>query len=128
MGEWVEMWGALGQCGGAARSPPPKTVLQCAAASGGRRSSSRHQHQQAKHSTGAARGAAQQPRANHATRTTDPSRHDAAGGLVRQVNIALKLFAKIRPSALLVVMSVVAGFVLVGRLLPLLNMQTALGA
>jgi type II secretory pathway component PulF len=52
----------------------------------------------------------------------------AAGAFDRQVNNSLKLFTKILPIALLLVMSVVAGFVLVGMLLPLLNMQTALGA
>jgi type II secretory pathway component PulF len=58
----------------------------------------------------------------------EPMLMHAAGAFDRQVNNSLKLFTKILPIALLLVMSVVAGFVLVGMLLPLLNMQTALGA
>ncbi len=58
----------------------------------------------------------------------EPMLMHAAGAFDRQVNNSLKLFTKILPIALLLVMSVVAGFVLIGMLLPLLNMQTALGA
>jgi general secretion pathway protein F len=51
----------------------------------------------------------------------------AAGAFDRQVNTSLKIFIKILPPVLLVVMAVAAAFVLVAILLPLMEMQRALG-
>ncbi|MFM1831460.1 MAG: ral secretion pathway protein [Planctomycetota bacterium] len=52
----------------------------------------------------------------------------AANAFDRQVNASIKLFTKALPPVLLVFMAIVAGFVLAGILLPLLQMQSALGA
>ncbi len=51
----------------------------------------------------------------------------AAGAFDRQVNTSLKIFIKILPPVLLVVMALAAAFVLVAILLPLMEMQRALG-
>jgi len=51
----------------------------------------------------------------------------AAGAFDRQVNNSIKLFTKALPPVLLVVMAVVAAFVLIAILLPLLEMQSAIG-
>jgi type II secretory pathway component PulF len=52
----------------------------------------------------------------------------AAGAFDRQVNASLKIFSKAFPPLLLVVMAVVAAFVLAAIILPLLEMQQAIGA
>lgn len=51
----------------------------------------------------------------------------AAGAFDRQVNTSLKIFIKILPPVLLVIMAVAAAFVLIAILLPLMEMQRALG-
>jgi len=51
----------------------------------------------------------------------------AASAFDRQVNTSIKIFTKALPPVLLVFMAVIAGFVLAGILLPLLQMQEALG-
>lgn len=51
----------------------------------------------------------------------------AATAFDRQVNNSLKVFTKALPPILLIVMGLVAGFVLLGILLPLLNLQAAIG-
>lgn len=57
----------------------------------------------------------------------EPMLMHAAGAFDRQVNNSLKVFTKALPPVLLIVMGLVAGFVLLGILLPLLNLQSALG-
>lgn len=52
----------------------------------------------------------------------------AAGAFDRQVNASLKIFSKAFPPLLLVIMAVVAAFVLAAIILPLLEMQQAIGA
>ncbi len=52
----------------------------------------------------------------------------AAGAFDRQVNASLKVFTSVLPPLLIVIMAVVASFVLAGMLLPILQMQEALGA
>lgn len=51
----------------------------------------------------------------------------AATAFDRQVNQSLKVFTKALPPILLIVMGLVAGFVLLGILLPLLQLQAAIG-
>jgi type II secretory pathway component PulF len=51
----------------------------------------------------------------------------AAGAFDRQVNSSLKVFTKALPPVLLCIMAVVAGFVLAGILLPLLQAQSLAG-
>jgi type II secretory pathway component PulF len=51
----------------------------------------------------------------------------AASAFDRQVNTSIKIFTKALPPVLLVFMAIIAGFVLAGILLPLLQMQEALG-
>lgn len=51
----------------------------------------------------------------------------AAGAFDRQVDNSIKLFTKALPPLLLVVMAVIAAFVLTAILLPLLEMQSAIG-
>jgi type II secretory pathway component PulF len=51
----------------------------------------------------------------------------AAGAFDRQVNASIKVFTKALPPVLLVFMAIIAGFVLAGILLPLLQLQSALG-
>ncbi|MSQ90092.1 MAG: hypothetical protein EXS01_01685 [Phycisphaerales bacterium] len=51
----------------------------------------------------------------------------AANAFDRQVNQSLKVFTKALPPILLISMGVVAGFVLLGILLPLLQLQSAIG-
>jgi type II secretory pathway component PulF len=51
----------------------------------------------------------------------------AAAAFDRQVNTSLKIFTKALPPVLIVVMAVVAGFVLMGIMLPLLELQKTLG-
>ena len=51
----------------------------------------------------------------------------AAGSFDRQVNNSLKLFTRILPTVLLVVMAVVAVFVLAAILLPILELQQSVG-
>jgi type II secretory pathway component PulF len=51
----------------------------------------------------------------------------AAGAFDRQVDNSIKLFTKALPPFLLVVMAVIAAFVLTAILLPLLEMQSAIG-
>jgi type II secretory pathway component PulF len=51
----------------------------------------------------------------------------AATAFDRQVNNSIKIFTKALPPVLLVFMAVIAGFVLAAILLPLLQMQSALG-
>jgi type II secretory pathway component PulF len=51
----------------------------------------------------------------------------AAGAFDRQVNTSLKIFTKLLPPVLLVIMALAAAFVLAGILLPLLEMQKSLG-
>ncbi|MDA1008844.1 MAG: type II secretion system F family protein [Planctomycetota bacterium] len=53
---------------------------------------------------------------------------NAATAFDRQVNSSLKVFTAILPPILIICMAVVASFVLAGMLLPLLQMQEALGA
>ncbi|MFM9180328.1 MAG: type II secretion system F family protein [Phycisphaerales bacterium] len=57
----------------------------------------------------------------------EPMLLHAAGAFDRQVNTSLKLFSKLLPPVLLVFMAMIAAFVLAGILLPLLEMQKALG-
>ncbi len=52
----------------------------------------------------------------------------AAGSFDRQVNNSLKLFTRILPTILLVVMALVASFVLAAILLPIIELQKAAGA
>ncbi len=52
----------------------------------------------------------------------------AAGSFDRQVNNSLKLFTRILPTILLVVMALVASFVLAAILLPIIKLQQAAGA
>jgi general secretion pathway protein F len=52
----------------------------------------------------------------------------AASAFDRQVNASLKIFSKAFPPLLLVIMAVVAAFVLAAIILPLLEMQQAIGA
>lgn len=51
----------------------------------------------------------------------------AATAFDRQVNSSIKIFTKALPPVLLVFMAIIAGFVLAAILLPLLQMQSALG-
>jgi type II secretory pathway component PulF len=51
----------------------------------------------------------------------------AAGSFDRQVNNSLKLFTRVLPSILLVVMAVIASFVLAGILLPIMQLQQTAG-
>jgi type II secretory pathway component PulF len=51
----------------------------------------------------------------------------AAGAFDRQVANSIKIFTKSLPPVLLVFMAVIAAFVLVAILLPLLEMQSAIG-
>ncbi len=51
----------------------------------------------------------------------------AAGAFDRQVNNSIKVFTKALPPVLLVFMAIIAAFVLAGMLLPLLNMNSAIG-
>ncbi len=51
----------------------------------------------------------------------------AATAFDRQVNSSIKIFTKALPPILLVVMAIIAGFVLAGILLPLLQLQSSLG-
>ena len=57
----------------------------------------------------------------------EPMLMHAANAFDRQVNNSLKVFTKALPPILLIVMGLVAGFVLLGILLPLLNLQAAIG-
>jgi len=57
----------------------------------------------------------------------EPMLIHAAGAFDRQVNNSLKVFTKALPPVLIIIMGIVAGFVLLGILLPLLNLQSALG-
>jgi type II secretory pathway component PulF len=52
----------------------------------------------------------------------------AAGSFDRQVNNSLKLFTRVLPTILLVVMALVASFVLAAILLPIIELQKAAGA
>ena len=52
----------------------------------------------------------------------------AAGSFDRQVNNSLKLFTRILPTILLVVMALIASFVLAAILLPIIELQKAAGA
>lgn len=52
----------------------------------------------------------------------------AAGSFDRQVNNSLKLFTRILPTILLIVMALVASFVLAAILLPIIELQKAVGA
>jgi type II secretory pathway component PulF len=51
----------------------------------------------------------------------------AAGSFDRQVNNSLKIFTRILPTILLVVMALVASFVLAAILLPIIELQDAFG-
>jgi type II secretory pathway component PulF len=51
----------------------------------------------------------------------------AATAFDRQVNSSIKIFTKALPPVLLVFMAIIAGFVLAGILMPLLQLQSALG-
>jgi type IV pilus assembly protein PilC len=51
----------------------------------------------------------------------------AATAFDRQVNSSIKIFTKALPPILLVFMAIIAGFVLAGILMPLLQLQSALG-
>jgi len=51
----------------------------------------------------------------------------AAGSFDRQVNNSLKLFTRVLPSILLVLMAVIASFVLAGILLPIMQLQQTAG-
>ena len=51
----------------------------------------------------------------------------AATAFDRKVNASIKLFTKALPPVLLIIMAVIAGFVLAAILLPLLQLQSALG-
>ncbi|MCE9619399.1 MAG: type II secretion system F family protein [Planctomycetes bacterium] len=51
----------------------------------------------------------------------------AATAFDRQVNTSIKIFTKALPPILLVFMAIIAGFVLAGILMPLLQLQSALG-
>jgi general secretion pathway protein F len=51
----------------------------------------------------------------------------AAGSFDRQVNNSLKLFTRILPTVLLIVMALVASFVLSAILLPIIELQKAVG-
>ena len=51
----------------------------------------------------------------------------AATAFDRQVNSSIKIFTKSLPPILLVIMAMIAGFVLAGILMPLLQLQSALG-
>ena len=57
----------------------------------------------------------------------EPMLIHAAGAFDRQVNTSLKIFTKLLPPVLLVFMALIAAFVLAAILLPLLEMQKALG-
>lgn len=57
----------------------------------------------------------------------EPMLMHAAGAFDRQVSNSIKIFTKSLPPVLLVVMACVAAFVLVAILLPLLEMQNAIG-
>lgn len=57
----------------------------------------------------------------------EPMLLHAATAFDRQVNTSLKVFTKLLPPVLLVFMALIAAFVLAGILLPLLEMQKALG-
>lgn len=57
----------------------------------------------------------------------EPMLIHAAGAFDRQVNTSLKVFTKLLPPVLLVFMALIASFVLAAILLPLLEMQKALG-
>ncbi len=52
----------------------------------------------------------------------------AAGSFDRQVNNSLKMFTRVLPAVLLVVMALVASFVLAAILLPIIELQKAAGA
>lgn len=51
----------------------------------------------------------------------------AAGSFDRQVNNSLKLFTRILPTILLIVMAMAASFVLSAILLPIIKLQEAVG-
>ena len=57
----------------------------------------------------------------------EPMLLHAATAFDRQVNTSLKLFTKLLPPVLMVLMAMIAAFVLAGILLPLMEMQKALG-
>ena len=57
----------------------------------------------------------------------EPMLMHAATAFDRQVNTSLKIFTKALPPILLIVMGLVAGFVLLGILLPLLELQSTIG-
>ncbi|MSR28538.1 MAG: hypothetical protein EXS03_03050 [Phycisphaerales bacterium] len=57
----------------------------------------------------------------------EPMLMHAATAFDRQVNTSLKMFTKALPPILIVVMAVIAGFVLMGIMLPLLELQKTLG-
>jgi general secretion pathway protein F len=57
----------------------------------------------------------------------EPMLMHAATAFDRQVNSSLKIFSQLLPPVLLVFMAAIAAFVLSGILLPLLEMQKALG-
>lgn len=57
----------------------------------------------------------------------EPMLLHAAAAFDRQVNNSLKVFTKALPPILLVIMAVVAGFVLMGIMLPLLQLQSQIG-
>jgi general secretion pathway protein F len=57
----------------------------------------------------------------------EPMLMHAAGAFDRQVANSIKIFTKSLPPVLLVFMAVIAAFVLVAILLPLLEMQSAIG-
>jgi type II secretory pathway component PulF len=58
----------------------------------------------------------------------EPMLMHAAGAFDRQVNNSLKLFTRILPTILLVVMALIASFVLAAILLPIIELQKAAGA
>ena len=57
----------------------------------------------------------------------EPMLLHAATAFDRQVNTSLKLFTKLLPPVLMVLMAMIAAFVLAGILLPMMEMQKALG-
>ena len=52
----------------------------------------------------------------------------AAGAFDRQVNMSIKLFSKLFPPVLLIGLAFIVGFVILAILLPLLELQAAIGA
>jgi type II secretory pathway component PulF len=51
----------------------------------------------------------------------------AAGSFDRQVNNSLKLFTRVLPTVLIVVMALLASFVLAAILLPIVQLQNSVG-